>query len=844
MRIIVDMQGAQTDSRFRGIGRYTLSLVESIARNNKKHEVILVLNGAFPETIEEIRTVFNRILPQDNIRLWYAPESSDKLNLENNSLRKIAELIREAFMLSLQPDVVLITSPFEGYCDNAVVTVDTRQSQYKNVSILYDLIPLVYPEHYLDVNPNYKAFYETRLLEVKRSDAFLTISERTTTDATAFLGLPPSFITNISAACDPKFHKKNFNSHQEEEIKKRFGIDKSFVLFTGGADYRKNLHRMIRIFSKVSIDVRSKHQLLIVGKMPVQSERELKALIEDLGFQDGEVILSGHVSDDDLCSLYNLCCLYLFPSLYEGFGLPVLEAMECGAPVIASNSSSLIEIVDYEEAMFDPEDDEDILHKLNRALVDPVFIDDLIKNGQKQSVRFSWDKTANIALNFLERYVNDQSVKVVNFAQFQSNNISHLIDDISKHAANLSEKELKKTALAIAFNHPERHVKTIFVDISELVKHDAATGVQRVTKNILYQLLVNPPEGYCVEAVYASMNEVGYRSASRWTKNFLCLSGDKEDDLIEPTPGDIFLGLDLQHHVTGMQAEYLEAIKNYGVLIYFVIYDLLPIQFPEFFPEATMSKIHSEWLRVISQFDGAICISRSVADELIIWLDANVPKRNRPFNVGWFHLGADINKSLSTQNQAPVIDVNFPERLTFLMVGTIEPRKGYTQTLNAFDLLWDAGFDINLVVVGKKGWLVELLIEKIENHPKKDCNLFWFEGVNDNFLEAIYGKSNCLIAASEGEGFGLPLIEAAAHDLPIIAREIPIFREVAGDYATYYTGDKPEDLSDAIENWMHDLETNKNHKKPRLNYLTWSQRASQLGNVIVKNNWYQEWPLK
>jgi glycosyltransferase involved in cell wall biosynthesis len=135
-------------------------------------------------------------------------------------------------------------------------------------------------------------------------------------------------------------------------------------------------------------------------------------------------------------------------------------------------------------------------------------------------------------------------------------------------------------------------------------------------------------------------------------------------------------------------------------------------------------------------------------------------------------------------------------RVTFLMVGTIEPRKGQKQTLEAFDLLWNQQIDVNLVIIGKQGWLIDELIEKIRGHSELNRRLFWLEGISDEYLEKVYAASTCLIAASEGEGFGLPLIEAAQHKLPIIARDIQVFREVAGEYAFYFSGLEAELLAD------------------------------------------------
>ena len=125
MRILIDMQGTQTGSRHRGIGRYTLSLVRAIILNKSKHEIILIVNGLFPETIEGIRAAFEDILPQKNIRVWDAPGSVAEINLENTWRRNISECIREAFIKSLNPDIVLLTTLFEGFGDNFVASIET-----------------------------------------------------------------------------------------------------------------------------------------------------------------------------------------------------------------------------------------------------------------------------------------------------------------------------------------------------------------------------------------------------------------------------------------------------------------------------------------------------------------------------------------------------------------------------------------------------------------------------------------------------------------------------------------------------------------------------------------------
>ena len=171
-------------------------------------------------------------------------------------------------------------------------------------------------------------------------------------------------------------------------------------------------------------------------------------------------------------------------------------------------------------------------------------------------------------------------------------------------------------------------------------------------------------------------------------------------------------------------------------------------------------------------------------------------------------------------------------KTSFLTVGTLEPRKGQQQTLAAFELLWRQQVDVNLVIVGKKGWMVDELAERINNHAELGKSLFWLDGISDEYLEKIYKASGCLVSASEGEGFGLPLIEAAKQGLPILARDLPVFREVAGDHAFYFTGLSAQDLACAIEAWQNLYQNKQAPDSKLIPILTWAQSAKQLIDKI------------
>jgi glycosyltransferase involved in cell wall biosynthesis len=836
MRIVIDLQGAQSESRYRGIGRYSLSFTKAILSNKGDHQIIVALNGIFTDTIELIRTDLDGLIAQEDIRVWFAPGPVKGYVESNHGNSQIAELIREDFLIGLQPEIVLITSMFDGFGDDTVTSVGRLPATYQTVSILYDLIPLVQSEIYLDPNAAYERFYRKKLEYLKRSDAWLTISDSSLREAVEHLQLDQNKITNISGACDPIFLRTEVSDSDIVSLQERFEITEQFVLYSGGADARKNLHRLISVYSQLPKELFEEYQLVIAGKIPEANIQALRAHAKSCGISVGRLVFTGVISDRDLCHLYNLCYAYIFPSLHEGFGLPVLEAMSCGAPVIASNTSSLPEVVGDADALFDPTSEQDMLSKLTRVLTDKSFREKLIEQGAKNLAHYSWDACGKRALQALSNIEIQQNVDP------HAEQAVRLVEAIAELSPSMTGDALMRCASMIALNQPRQGLKKLFIDISELVTKDAASGVQRVTRSILFQLIQNPPAGYSVEPVYGTTAEIGYRQANRFLEKYLNHDGTKSitltDDVIESSPGDVFLGLDLQHQVTRYQLPYLIGLRERGLAVYFVVFDLLPIQFPQFWP-SSLGQVHADWLRNLAKFDGAVCISKAVANELIEWRAANIEKPSRPYKVGWFHLGADIDNSVPSvglpENGLSVLE-KISAKPSFLSVGTIEPRKAHHITLDAFERLWSQGVDVNLVLVGKQGWLVDELVNRLDNHPEKGRRLFWLKGVSDEYLVKIYEVATCLITSSVGEGFGLPLIEAAQHHKPIIARDLPVFREVAGDYATYFKGDG-QALAIAVQSWLKANDSGLTPDISKMPWLTWEQSANQLKKVIFEHHW-------
>ncbi len=395
---------------------------------------------------------------------------------------------------------------------------------------------------------------------------------------------------------------------------------------------------------------------------------------------------------------------------------------------------------------------------------------------------------------------------------------------------------------------PLRASRQLLVDVSATCREDLQTGIQRVVRALVWSLIQAPPAGVRIEPVYLTC-ETGvwhYRYARKWTCQALGIAdGWMPDEPVDCVDGDVLLIADF---TSGMAVEASEAgvfaaLKDCGVSIHFFVYDLLPLQMPQYFPPGQFG--FPQWLQALTAVaDSAICISRSVADDLQSWQLSLGSNRRKALAIDWFHLGADLVNSIpskglaSNSNQVLAALQKAP---SFLMVGTLEPRKGYLQTLQAFTQLWQAGFNINLVIVGREGWVglqddqrqtIPHIVNALRTHPELGKRLLWLDDVSDEYLSLIYGKCVCLIAASEGEGFGLPLIEAAQHALPILARDLPVFREVAGDHAFYFAGLQAKDLSCALQAWLTLHAENKQPSSLPIATLTWAQSTKRVLEIL------------
>ena len=838
MRIVVDLQCSQNKNQLRCARPFALSMALAIARNRGSHEVIIVLNGLLAESVESIRTMFSDILPLENIRVWFSQGPLDVSDSESTWRRKAAELIREAFLASLKPDIVFITSFFERFGDAAVHSIGLGPNRIPTAMMVYEMLPLLQPLADSEVSFLHQEFYTRSIDCLSKADLYLVISDSLRYELVGCLGINSNKISNIFPSVEHCFQPLDISENVAQKVRQKYGLIKPFIMYSGGAEPLKNSLNVIKAFSLLSEDILANYQLALVGYISKEQQDELRNYMGLHDLRSEHVILINDVCTENLVQLYNLAELFIVLSGREGYGLYALEAMSCGTATIGANTANVSEIIGYKNAVFEPYNVFDLSQKITDVLIDQNLHQQLVESGFEQVKLFSWDNNAKIAISTFEDFQNNSYQPLS-----ESFYVQWLIERISCLPIKAADDaDLIGVASAIAQNHPKVRSRQLLIDISGLVIHDHKTGIQRVVRSIVAELIANPPHGLNIELVYADPhNGSTYRYAKKFTHQFLSKSDPNcKDEIITVSSQDIFIGLDLAHRIVLSNQKYYEYLRLIGAKVYFVVYDLLPILRPEVFPVGIQA-LHSEWMSVVAKSDGLLCISQAVADEVVDWLNTFGPKRESNLNIGWFHLGADLASSVPSKG----LPHNYEEILailsstpTFLMVGTLEPRKRQLQALLAFERLWAQGYTVNLVIVGKYGWNTDFLVEMLGDHPQVNRHLFWFAQTSDEFLEKLYSISSCLIAASSGEGFGLPIIEAAQHGIPIIARDIPVFREIASDHAYYFSGNSAISLAKCITDWL-DLEAPPSSLE--IPWITWRRSKEQLLDVVLRGHWYKQW---
>jgi glycosyltransferase involved in cell wall biosynthesis len=996
LKILLDLQGAQTESRHRGIGRYLREFTRALLPlcDQYGHSVQILLNDRFADAARDIRKDLHNLVSQSSFRMFSPLGATPDCGLSDKELKGFNRRLLKAVIADCRPDVLLIGSLFEDQGNEAITAIEPINI-IPTAAIAYDLIPFLHPDTYLSWGPT-RSWYLKKIEELKRADLLLSISKSTKQELEQHLAIEAARVVSISTGGSTGFSPEGVSEQEQEILTGRFGLRGSFIYGNGMVEPRKNLEGLIRAYALLPRALKATHRLLISTSAPHGLDR-LRKLARSLGIRKEHLIIAGYLSDSELSLLYRACTVFVFPSWHEGFGLPVMEAMQSGAAVLTSNVSSLPEVIGRADALFDPFNPTAIANQLARVLSDEPFRLELKAYGPEQAKQFRWEATAATALTALEQLISSSAKpsspaalvpaekprlayvaplniedlpylshhgavitelqKVFNVTVISGDNESILRDGrrgfhrvliaLANHSAygfglNLLEElpavvelldvkleklyqskgldrwlgelyqcngyqallavtrsqslhdlhslstneSLERNSLGVIgceepvsslaerleslyqsadlqlalLNHPtnralaaqspyaaevisntlalnqplHRRKRQLLLDVTIFAINDAGTGIQRVCKGLLGPLLKEPPSGWSIEPVY--LDQYGdYRYARRFCCKFLGIAdGWLEDEPVDAVAGDVFLGLDLNLALPQWGRKALSRWAARGILVHFIVYDLLAIRLPECSEKVTREAFPA-WLAEIVSFNSLICISKAVADDLKLWLADHPELVNPQRTIRWFHLGAELdgaNPSRGLPADSQQLLAKLRSCPTILCVATLEPRKGQAQLLGAADQLWNQGKRFNLVLVGRIGWNVQPLIEAIREHPKLGEQLFWLEGISDEYLELVYGATSCCVNPSHGEGFGLPVVEAARHGMPLLLRDLPVFKEVAGESARYFSGEDPEDLARVLDSWLLENEQSPIPPPTGLTTLTWEQSAEWLIRIL------------
>ena len=379
-------------------------------------------------------------------------------------------------------------------------------------------------------------------------------------------------------------------------------------------------------------------------------------------------------------------------------------------------------------------------------------------------------------------------------------------------------------------------IRQLLVDISVIHQSDARTGIQRVVRSLLLQLLGAPPAGYRVRPIFATRQH-GYRYVD---PGFLeqraqapGATGEPRQTDVQVQSGDLFLCLDLAAHLLPRHQAQVLHWKRSGVKVHVMVYDLLPMLRPEWFNPKT-TRNFKRWIKWVAVYaDSAICISKTVKMELRAWLSVSFGLLPTALSASTIVLGADIDASAPSQGlsaNAQSLLARMRHTPTVLMVGTLEPRKGYDQALAAFEQLFEQqGAPLLLVIVGRPGWKTEKLQKRLRAHPQAEKRIFWLEDASDECLTHLYAACSGVLVASRAEGFGLPLIEAALHNKPVLVRDLAVFREINLHEATFFSSESATNLATVILAWLQKIQTQSSASQRHSEGLnTWKTAVDQL----------------
>jgi len=376
MHIAIDVSAAAEDLRT-GVGVYTINLLRALSEIDHANKYS-IYSVRFNQELKEIcRSNFRLRKIPDLVPLhsqWY---SWSLWHYTGFSLQLMKD----------KPDVFISTQPsLPMFCLS------------RKLIVIHDLTPLILKDAY---TKRFRTIFRSQLLHATRlADRILTVSNSTKNDLVNILGIDSKIIDVVYQSYDREAYSNRIDIKQLENVKQKYKIPQRYIFYVGTREPKKNIARLIEAYNMLINQHSIDHRLVIAGKGNWRDE-ELFSLVVKLGIKD-HIIFTGFISNEELPLLLSGADLFVFPSLHEGFGIPLLEAMACGTPVITSNLSSLPEVVADAALLVDPYNVNAISNAMYTLLSDHVLRKELKEKGLIRVKQFSWEKTGKEILRIIE----------------------------------------------------------------------------------------------------------------------------------------------------------------------------------------------------------------------------------------------------------------------------------------------------------------------------------------------------------------------------------------------------------------------------------------------------------
>lgn len=309
---------------------------------------------------------------------------------------KVYSLFHRVLHLPLPVDLLARVKP-----DIALFTNFVRYPLFynqKSIVVVYDLSFAKFPQYAPDRNRRFL----TRLVppSLKRANQIVTISESVKSEIHQYYGTNKDKIQVLPCAVDPlRFNPKD--QSEIEVVRKKYHLPRRYILFVSTLEPRKNVEGLIEAYRALPEAIKAQYALVLVGLSGWKSQG-IEAAIGDAQTAGDKVVRIGYATSSDLAAIYSGASLFAYPSFYEGFGLPPLEAMACGVPVVTSNSSSLPEVVGDAALTIDPADQSALTAAMAQVLADPQLAADLRQKGLRRAKQFTWEVSAQRLLDIIK----------------------------------------------------------------------------------------------------------------------------------------------------------------------------------------------------------------------------------------------------------------------------------------------------------------------------------------------------------------------------------------------------------------------------------------------------------